>query len=73
MKNISTTEPVFTGQVESAESEQEFSNLSESEKRLIRVFRKFPDVEANNMLLAFEISYKKLLEFYSEYADPDQK
>ena len=72
-KNISTTEPVFTGQVESAESEQEFPNLSESEKRLIRVFRQFPDVEANNMLLAFEVRYKKLLEFYSEYADPDQK
>ena len=51
----------------------EFSNLSDSEKRLIRVFRKFPDIEANNMLLAFEVRYKKLLEFYSEYADPEKK
>lgn len=53
--------------------EAEFSNLSDDEKRLIRVFRKFPDTEANNMLLAFEIRYKKLLEIYSEYADPDKK
>lgn len=53
--------------------EAEFSNLSDDEKRLVRVFRKFPDVEANNMLLAFEVRYKKLLEFYSEYADPDKK
>ncbi|MBZ7697041.1 hypothetical protein FML24_27565 [Klebsiella oxytoca] len=53
--------------------ETEFSNLSDDEKRLLRVFRKFPDTEANNMLLAFEVRYKKLLEFYSEYADPDRK
>lgn len=53
--------------------ETEFTSLSDEEKRLIRVFRKFPDAEANNMLLAFEIRYKKLLEFYSEYADPDKK
>lgn len=53
--------------------EDEFSNLSENEKRLLRVYRKFPDIEANNMLLAFEIRYKKLLEFYSEYADPEKK
>ncbi|WP_165785849.1 helix-turn-helix domain-containing protein [Klebsiella sp. H-Nf2] len=53
--------------------ESEFANLSDEEKRLLRVFRKFPDAEANNMLLAFEIRYKKLLEFYSEYADPDKK
>ncbi|ENK5065186.1 TPA: helix-turn-helix domain-containing protein [Klebsiella variicola] len=53
--------------------ETEFTSLSDEEKRLIRVFRKFPDAEANNMLLAFEIRYKKLLEFYSEYADPGKK
>lgn len=53
--------------------EGEFSNLSDNEKRLIRIFRKFPDIEANNMLLAFEIRYKKLLELYSEYADPEKK
>lgn len=41
--------------------ETEFASLSDEEKRLIRVFRKFPDAEANNMLLAFEIRYKKLL------------
>lgn len=39
--------------------ESEFANLSDEEKRLLRVFRKFPDAEANNMLLAFEIRYKK--------------
>ena len=67
-----SSEAVTSAPIESSD-ETEFSNLSDDEKRLIRVFRKFPDTEANNMLLAFEIRYKKLLEFYSEYADPDKK
>lgn len=56
-----------------SEDDQEFSCLSDLEKRLVRVFRKFPSIEANNMLLAFEMRYQKLLEFYSQYADPDKK
>ncbi|MDU8004081.1 MAG: helix-turn-helix domain-containing protein [Klebsiella sp.] len=50
-----------------------FLPLSDEERRLLTVYRKFPSIEANNMLLAFEIRYKKLLEFYSEYADPSKR
>lgn len=50
------------------DSEDEFAELSEDEKRLIRVFREFPSVEAKNMLLAFEMRYKQLYEFYKKYA-----
>lgn len=51
----------------------EFANLSENERRLIRTYRKFPDVEANNMLLAFEMRYKQLYDFYMTYANHPKK
>lgn len=51
----------------------EFSNLSDEEKRLIRTYRKYPDVEAKNMLLAFEMRYKQLYEFYVTYANHPKK
>lgn len=51
----------------------EFASLSENEKRLIRTYRKFPDIEAKNMLLAFEMRYKQLYDFYMTYANPTKK
>lgn len=48
----------------------EFAFLTDEEKRLVRVFRKFPDYEANNMLLAFEMRYKQLFDFYAKYTTP---
>lgn len=53
-------------------NDMSFLPLSDKERRLLTVYRKFPSIEANNMLLAFEIRYQKLLEFYSEYADPSK-
>jgi transcriptional regulator with XRE-family HTH domain len=52
---------------------QEFASLSELEKRLIRTYRKFPDVEARNMVLAFEMRYKQLYDFYTTYANQPKK
>ncbi|MBG0696796.1 helix-turn-helix transcriptional regulator [Enterobacter roggenkampii] len=56
-----------------AESDAEFRELSEDEKRLVRVFRQFPSAEAKNMLLAFEMRYKQLYDFFLKYANTPQK
>lgn len=58
---------------ENLSDQSEFGSLSEDEKRLVRVFRQFPDVEAKNMLLAFEMRYKQLYDFYKKYASPPKK
>lgn len=42
----------------------DFSHLSEDEKRLLRVFRQFPYIEARNMLLSFEARYKQVKDYY---------
>lgn len=42
----------------------DFSNLSEDEKRLLRVFRQYPYIEARNMLLAFEARFNQVKERY---------
>lgn len=63
---LPTTEP-------DTESDTEFSKLSEDEKRLVRVYRQFPSVEAKNMLLAFEMRYKQLYDFFLKYANHPQK
>ncbi|WP_324279653.1 hypothetical protein SOP92_13440 [Enterobacter ludwigii] len=55
------------------DSDIEFSELSEDEKRLVRVYRQFPSVEAKNMLLAFEMRYKQLYDFFLKYANHPQK
>ena len=55
------------------DSDAEFRELSEDEKRLVRVFRQFPSVEAKNMLLAFEMRYKQLYDFFLKYANTPQK
>ncbi|WP_303756997.1 helix-turn-helix domain-containing protein [Enterobacter kobei] len=55
------------------DSDAEFRELSEDEKRLVRVFRQFPSVEAKNMLLAFEMRYKQLYDFFLKYANNPQK
>lgn len=44
----------------------DFSFLSEDEKRLLRIFRQFPYIEARNMLLSFEARYKQIKDFYSK-------
>lgn len=63
--------PVIETQPPHVESDSaEFAYLSEEEKRLVRVFRKFPDHEAKNMLLAFEMRYKQLYDFYAKYTTP---
>lgn len=62
-----TSEPALKVQEQDPD---EFAILSDEEKRLIRVFRKFPDYEANNMLLAFEMRYKQLFDFYAKYTTP---
>jgi transcriptional regulator with XRE-family HTH domain len=54
--------------VTSVATDSEFGELSEEEKRLVRVYRQFPSVEAKNMLLAFEMRYKQLYDFYKKYA-----
>ena len=54
-------------------SDAEFRELSEDEKRLVRVYRQFPSVEAKNMLLAFEMRYKQLYDFFLKYANTPQK
>ena len=59
--------------LDTPDKDPEFAFLTDEEKRLVRIFRKFPSVEANNMLLAFEVRYQKLLELYSEYADPAKR
>ena len=58
----------FVTQRSGSNSNGEFTELSEDEKRLIRTFREFPPVEAKNMLLAFEMRLKKLYDFYEKYA-----
>ncbi|ELY6363044.1 hypothetical protein C5952_04955 [Cronobacter sakazakii] len=45
----------------------EFDDLSEEEIRLIRTFRRFPDIEAKNMLLVFELRLKELQTHYKKY------
>jgi hypothetical protein len=47
--------------------------LTEEEIRLITVYRQFPSVEAKNMLLAFEMRYKQLYEFFIKYANQPKK
>jgi transcriptional regulator with XRE-family HTH domain len=47
--------------------DDEFKNLTEDEKRLIRTFRQYPSVESQNMLLVFEMRLKELQEHYKEY------
>ncbi|EGT4353466.1 helix-turn-helix domain-containing protein [Cronobacter sakazakii] len=47
--------------------------LTEEEIRLITVYRQFPSVEAKNMLLAFEMRYKQLYEFFMKYANQPKK
>ncbi|STD21352.1 helix-turn-helix domain-containing protein [Enterobacter asburiae] len=54
-------------------TDAEFRELSEDEKRLVRVYRQFPSVEAKNMLLAFEMRYKQLYDFFLKYANTPQK
>ncbi len=48
---------------------KEFLPLTEEEIRLLMVYRKFPSVEAKNMLLAFEMRYKQIYDFYVTYAN----
>ncbi|WP_249226327.1 helix-turn-helix domain-containing protein [Entomohabitans teleogrylli] len=48
--------------------EEKFPGLSEDEIRLLLLFRKFPDIEARNMLSAFEMRYKELKEYYTKYS-----
>ncbi|ENO0433382.1 helix-turn-helix transcriptional regulator [Escherichia coli] len=67
-KGIEPAEDSFETQRSGANSNGEFTELSEDEKRLIRTFREFPPVEARNMLLAFEMRLKKLYDFYEKYA-----
>lgn len=47
--------------------DDEFKNLTEDEKRLLRTFRQYPSVESQNMLLVFEMRLKELQEHYKEY------
>ena len=54
-------------------SGMEFLPLSEEEVRLLTVFRKYPPGEARNMLLAFEMRYKQLYDFYVTYASHPKK
>ncbi|MFG6076963.1 helix-turn-helix domain-containing protein [Erwinia sp. OPT-41] len=49
--------------------DDEFSELTEEEKRLIRVYRLLADYDGNNMLLAFEMRYKEL-KAYEKYTKP---
>lgn len=49
------------------ESNDEFKQLTENEKRLIRTFRQYPSVESENMLLVFEMRLNELKEKYKEY------
>lgn len=65
--------PGFAATEPDAGSDAEFSDLSEDEKRLVRVYRQFPSVEAKNMLLAFEMRYKQLYDFFLKYANSPQK
>ncbi|MEB5748690.1 hypothetical protein MXF13_02145 [Leclercia adecarboxylata] len=44
----------------------DFTSLSDDERRLLRVFRQFPYIEARNMLLVFEDRYRKLQDFYGK-------
>ncbi|ECG2650970.1 TPA: helix-turn-helix domain-containing protein [Salmonella enterica subsp. enterica serovar Teltow] len=46
----------------------EFSNLSEDEKRLLRAFRRLPYIEARNMMLAFENRFDQIVEYYRDPA-----
>lgn len=65
--------PGFAAAHSDAGSDAEFSDLSEDEKRLVRVYRQFPGAEAKNMLLAFEMRYKQLYDFFLKYANTPQK
>jgi len=55
------------------ESESEFNELSDIEKRLLRTFRQFPDIEAQNMVLVFEMRLKELKTHYKKYFDTRDK
>jgi transcriptional regulator with XRE-family HTH domain len=55
--------PVIVG----TENEDEFKQLTENEKRLIRTFRQYPSAESENMLLVFEMRLNELKEKYKEY------
>ncbi|MEB4676057.1 helix-turn-helix domain-containing protein [Enterobacteriaceae bacterium G50] len=44
----------------------DFSVLSEDERRLLRIFRQYPYIESQNMLNAFEYRFKQLKDFYSK-------
>lgn len=44
----------------------DFSVLSEDEKRLLRMFRQYPYIESQNMLNTFEYRFKQLKDFYSK-------
>lgn len=48
-----------------AQNLDDFTNLSDDEKRLLRVFRQYPYIEARNMLLAFEAQFQKIKDLYS--------
>ncbi|CAM8430071.1 MULTISPECIES: helix-turn-helix domain-containing protein [Enterobacter cloacae complex] len=65
--------PGFPATDPDIDSDAEFRDLSEDEKRLLRVYRQFPSVEAKNMLLAFEMRYKQLYDFFLKYANSPQK
>lgn len=50
--------------------DQDSSNvesLTEDERRLLELYREFPDVESKNMLLVFEMRLKELKKIYSKY------
>jgi transcriptional regulator with XRE-family HTH domain len=54
-------------QADSREDAEEFKNLTEDEKQLIRTFRQYPSGESKNMLLVFEMRLNELKEHYKEY------
>jgi transcriptional regulator with XRE-family HTH domain len=60
-------------QVLSSSDGAEFLPLTEEEIRLLTVYRQYPSVEAKNMLLAFEMRYKQLYDFYIKYANQPKK
>ncbi|EDR6330480.1 helix-turn-helix domain-containing protein, partial [Salmonella enterica subsp. enterica serovar Hillingdon] len=59
--------PALTASVHengTAQNLDDFTNLSDDEKRLLRVFRQYPYIEARNMLLAFEAQFQKIKDLY---------
>lgn len=47
--------------------------LKADERRLLELYREFPDVESKNMLLVFEMRLKELKKIYSKYFESRDK